>query len=205
MNHEKYVFLDESGDLGKAPGSSNHFIITLLVASDPRKLENKLKKYKRKLTRKKKYKRLSEVKASKANDEIRFQILDIVLENDVEIYSIILNKEKTGDILKYGTKVYNYLTSLIIAECNLNKKKVYFVIDKRVKKKIIREDFDNYIKKNHPKIKFRISHLDSSKSNGLQLVDFISWSIFRHYEFKDHWFFNHINSKITLKKELKIK
>ena len=203
MSYEKYVFLDESGCQGSKTGSSKYFIITLLVTSDKKPIENRLKKYKLKLMKKKKYKNLNEIKANNSDEKIRFDILDILVENDVEIYTIILNKEKLNDNLKdKKTKVYNYLTNLIVAECNLNGKSVHFIIDKRVKKKIIREDFNDYIIRNHPNVKFNISHFDSCNSNGLQLVDFASWSIFRYYEFGDNRFFNHINSKITLKKEL---
>jgi hypothetical protein len=203
MSYEKYVFLDESGDQGNKPGSSKYFIITLLVTSDKKPLENKLNKYKLKLIRKKKYKNLKEIKANNSDDNIRFDILDIILKSDSEIYTIILNKQKLYDNLKdKKTKVYNYLTNLIIAECNLNGKSVHFIIDKRVKKKIVREDFNDYIKRNHPHVKFNISHYDSCNSNGLQLVDFACWSIFRFYEFGDDKFFNYINNKITLKKEL---
>ena len=202
MSYERYVFLDESGCQGSKVGSSKYFIITLLVTSDKKSIENRLKKYKLKLMKKKKYKNLNEIKANNSDDAIRFEVLDIIVENNVEIYTIILNKEKLSyDLNDKKTKVYNYLTNLIVAECNLSGKSVHFIIDKRVKKKIIREDFNDYITKNHSDVKFNISHYDSCNSNGLQLVDFISWSIFRYYEFGDDRFFNHINSKITLKKE----
>jgi hypothetical protein len=203
MSYEKYVFLDESGDLGFNKKSSKYFIITILVTSNKKIIEKKLKTYKRKLLRKKKYKKLKELKANNSDDKIRFNVLDIINENNIEIYTIILNKEKLLDNLKEKkTKVYNYLTNLILTECDdLNGKSVHFIIDKRVKKKIIRDDLDNYIKKEHPEIRFNISHYDSSNSNGLQLVDFVSWSIFRYYEFNDDRFYYYIREKITFQKK----
>lgn len=203
MSYEKYVFLDESGNQGNSDKSSKYFIITLLVTSDKKPIENKLKKYKLKLMKKKKYKKINELKANNSDDRVRIDILNIINESNCEIYTIILEKSKLYENLKdKKTKVYNYLTSLIIAECKLNGKNVHFIIDKRVKKKIIREDFDEYILQNHPEVNFHISHFDSCNSNGLQLVDFTSWSIFRYYEYKDDRFFNCIRNNITHKKEL---
>ena len=203
MSYEKYVFLDESGDQGNKETSSKYFVITLLVTNDKKYLENKLKKFKLKLMKKKKFKKLQELKANNSSDKIRFEVLDIIKEHDAEIFTIILDKNKLYSKLKYKkTKVYNYLTSLIIAECNLNGKSVHFIIDKRVKKKIIREDFDEYIRTKHPKVNFNISHYDSCSSNGLQLVDFACWSVFRNYEYQDTKFLNYIQEKITLRKEL---
>ena len=43
MCFEKYVFLDESGDQGSKSNSSNYFVITLLVTSDKKTIENKIK------------------------------------------------------------------------------------------------------------------------------------------------------------------
>ena len=202
MSFEKYVFLDESGDLGFSQKSSNYFVITLLVTSEKKYIENKLKKYKTKLMRSKKYKKLHELKANNSNDKVRFDVLDIIVTSNVEIYTIILNKKITYDYLKsQKEKLYNYLTRLILDECDLNGRSVHFIIDKRAKKKMIRDDFDKYIKQKNSKVKLNISHFDSGNSHGLQLVDFISWSIFKNYESRDSRFIDFFYNKITYKKE----
>ena len=153
--------------------------------------------------KRKKYKYLNELKANNSTDKIRYDILDIIKKYECEIYTIILNKSTLNNDLKdKKTKVYNYLTNLILAECDLNGKNVHFIIDKRVKKKIVREDFNNYIINRHQDVKFTISHFDSCNSNGLQLVDFASWSIFRYYEYEDEKFLNYLTEKITHKKVL---
>lgn len=203
MCYEKYIFLDESGDPGENRLSSKFFVITLLITSDKNVIEHKLKKYKLKLMKKKKYKLKNEIKAYNSQKKVRFDILNIIKESNIEIYTIILNKSNFYN-RRYDKKIkiYDYLVSLILAECNLTGKFVHLIIDKRVKNKIIRDEFDNYIKVYNNKINLTISHLDSYSSNGLQLVDFISWSIFRNYEFNDNVYLSYLKEKITLKKEL---
>ena len=203
MCYEKYIFLDESGDLGVSDNSSKFFVITLLITSDKKSIENKLKKYKAKLIRKKKFQKLNEIKANNSDDEVRFQVLNIINSSEVEIYAIIVNKI-TFYNKSYNKKfkLYNYLTNIIIAESNLNGKKVHLIIDKRIQNKTLLEEFNNQIKSKNSKINLEISHYDSYSLNGLQLVDFISWSIFRYYEYKDNRFVDYIKSKIILKKEV---
>lgn len=48
----------------------------------------------------------------------------------------------------------------------------------------------------------KIRHKKLKTDEGLQAVDFISWSIFRNYEWKDSKFYDLIKEKITIKKEL---
>ena len=47
-----------------------------------------------------------------------------------------------------------------------------------------------------------IKHENSQKEGCLQVLDFISWSIFRNYEHKDSSFMNIIKDKIVIKKEV---
>lgn len=76
-----------------------------------------------------------------------------------------------------------------------------------LKKKIIREDFDSYIRtkideRTFFKPRIKISHYDSKNSPGLQACDFISWSIFRKYESDDEEYYRIFKDKI--KKEFKL-
>jgi hypothetical protein len=67
-------------------------------------------------------------------------------------------------------------------------------------------DFDRYIKF---KMKFKNSdcdievlHKNSTTDGCLQVLDFISWAIFRKYESKDEIFYDRIKNKITTEKQM---
>lgn len=48
----------------------------------------------------------------------------------------------------------------------------------------------------------KISHFDSHNEEGLQAVDFISWSIFRKYEMNDNFYYSIIQNKIETERRL---
>ena len=103
-------------------------------------------------------------------------------------------------------KLYNYISNLIINECILENSNVFLIVDKSKTNRSLREDFDSYIRRNiiskinHCNIK--IEHKNSQKEGCLQVLDFISWAIFRNYEYKDFRFMNIIKDKIVIKKEV---
>src|SRR3989339_456059 len=127
----KYIFLDESGELGFKSTSSKYFVITLLLCD--------------------------------------------------------------------GGEVYSLR--------RIMKKVRQKIIKKKLKRnRSLREDFDNYIRKNITQknngCNIKIQHENSQKEGCLQVLDFVSWSIFRNYENSDSRFMDIIKNKIVIKKEV---
>ena len=85
-------------------------------------------------------------------------------------------------------------------------KKICLIVDKSKSNRSLRADFDNYIKRMLNEKMFSndilIKHQNSQNEPCLQVLDFISWAIFRKYEHKDGSFFEIIKDKIVIKKEL---
>ncbi len=83
---------------------------------------------------------------------------------------------------------------------------ICLVVDKSKTNRSLRGDFDNYIRKNlnqkNSQNKLIIIHENSQNEACLQVLDFISWAIFRNYEYKDSNFINIIKNKIVIKKEV---
>ena len=204
-----YIYIDESGDLGfKKKGASKYFMITLLITKDPKKVKRVIKKCRQRIL-KKKHKKFPELKASKSSPLIRKYILKELAKLDLSVLTIILNKSQVYDYLKTKReKLYNYIAGLILAEAQLEPSYENVVIDKRVKKKAVRRDFDTYIqdkidkKRLLPIKRLRISHFNSQKREALQAMDFVSWAIFRKYEHKDTIYYDFIKEKISTEKEL---
>ena len=129
------------------------------------------------------------------------------MKTNSEIFVIILEKSKVYEYLKNKkNKLYNYISNLILNECSLEDNHVSLVVDKSKTNRSLREDFDNYIRRNinqkNDNCKLKIKHENSQKEGCLQVLDFISWAIFRNYEFKDSRFMNIIKDKIVIKKEV---
>ena len=204
----KYVFLDESGELGFKSASSKYFIITLLSCDEGEiyDLRRIMKKVRAKII-KKKMKKYPELKGNNSTDKIREDVLKRFAKTQAEIFVIILEKSKVYEYLKNKKdKLYNYLSNLILNECSLEDSHICLVVDKSKTNRSLREDFDNYIRNNlsqkNNNCNLIIKHENSQKEGCLQVLDFISWSIFRNYEHKDSSFMNIIKDKIVIKKEV---
>jgi hypothetical protein len=199
----KYIFLDESGELGFKDKSSKYFVIDEGEIYNLRKI---MRKVRTKIIKKKR-KKYPELKGNNSSDKIREEVLKRFNKTNSEIFVIILKKSKIYEYLKNKkNKLYNYISNLILNECSLEDHHVSLVVDKSKTNRSLREDFDNYIRNNLSNKKnncnLTIKHENSQKEGGLQVLDFVSWAIFRNYEFNDPRFFEIIKNKIVIKKEL---
>jgi hypothetical protein len=204
----KFIFLDESGELGFGGKSSNYFIITLMSCDEGElpAIRRIMKRVREKLI-KKKLKRLPELKGNNSSSKVRKEVLERFTKIKAEIFTIILKKSKIYEYLKdKKDKLYNYLSNLILNECSFDTAEVFLIVDRSKSNRSLREDFDRYIKseisKNNSSCNLNILHQNSQKEQCLQVLDFVSWAIFRNYEYNDSVYFDIIKSKITIKKEV---
>jgi len=200
-----YIFLDESGDLGFNERSSRWFILSIILTSNHRKVEKCVKRVHKGL--KKKYKKVGELHAYHSDSVTKKRILRMLSGvQDIEIYSIILNKKKVyTDLKNQKNYLYNY-TANILLDRLYNKKNfrkgvnVLICIDQRETNKFLKKNFMDYlnnslIKKGDGNFKIKIRPSQSEKC--LQAVDFISWAIFRKYEKNDYEYYEIIKNKIV--------
>lgn len=204
----KYIFLDESGELGFKDSSSKYFVITLLSCDEGEIyiLRRIIKKVRQRII-KKKLKRYPEIKGNNSSDKIRKEILERFMRTNSEVFTIILDKSKVYEYLKgKKNKLYNYISNLILNECSFDNSSVCLVVDKSKTNRSLREDFDNYIRKSlnqkNSSCKLIIKHENSQNEACLQVLDFVSWAIFRNYEYEDSIFIDIIKNKIVIKKEV---
>jgi len=202
----KYMFLDESGELGFNfnKGSTKFFTITLLICGvrEKQELKRVIKKIRKRVLRKE-LKKSNEIKWNNSSDDIKKKIFERIERINFEVFTIILDKSKVYDYLKDKKhKLYNYLSNLIIAECSIDGK-FELIVDRSKNKRSLRDDFDNYIRNNLKRecSNLIIQHADSKSNGGLQVLDFISGAIFNKYEFNNLEFYNKIKERITTEKE----
>lgn len=199
MDHKLFIFIDESGDLGKH--GSRYFSIVALSTREVGALERAIKRVrKRKLS--KKLMAQSEIKAYNSDDYIRKFVLGRISQLDCSISVVAIPKVKVReDLFPEKERLYNYLCGMLFDHITLNVDTVNIVIDRKSNNRLIREDFNQYIlgkiQERSDVIRVSIQHLESHASHALQAVDFIAWAMNRKFSFGDPRFYDIIKSKIA--------
>ncbi|MDP2946733.1 MAG: DUF3800 domain-containing protein [Nanoarchaeota archaeon] len=202
-----YLFLDESGDLGfnfqeKKP--SKFFVITCLFTENKRPIEKIVKKTHSELSKKFK-RRFGVLHSVKERPITRRRLLRRLTEKECFIMTIYLNKKKVYTRLQNEKPIlYNYVTNILLDRMYSRKLvatpgTIYLIASRRETNKFLNENFKNYLNqqiKNHHKTKIEIMIKTPYEEKALQAVDFVSWAIFRKYEFDDDNYYNIIKSKI---------
>ncbi len=197
-----YVYLDESGDVGFnfRSGSSRHLIITLLIVDEKFRADRCLKRIRKKKL-KKSIKQLPELKFNNSTDWIRKKVLQCIKDVDPDIAYIVLKKKTIYNYLRpypSSNKLYNYIAGLLIEEVIPTYRGIIkIIIDKRFSKRVIQEDFEQYLlyKLDYP-MNVHIIPENSQNDRGLQAVDFVSGAIFRKYESGDTTYYDIIKDQI---------
>lgn len=203
-NLRMYIFLDESGDLGFKKTSSKWFLFTIAIVPNPRMLERVVKKVWR--TLKKEHNSLNELHASHERDITRKRMLKMLSElPDLKVMCTILNKKKVYlDLQNQKNYLYNFTANILLDRLHtkgvLKKDEpIHLFIDRKDTKKVLRENFINYLTDSMKKRRDGTFHVElhaSHENKSLQAVDFLSWAIFRKYEFGDYEFYEIIKNKI---------
>lgn len=198
------MFIDESGDLGFSEKSCRYFIISALIFKDLKQADRFIKNIRRNKF-KKELKKANELKANNSSNNLRIHILKKINQLDsVEIFHIILDKKEVkSNFLKDNKhKLYNFVAGKLAKNILLNNLDLEIIIDKSKGKSFLINDFNNYFQKNlflkSSNFSCKISHNYSHNFSGLQLVDFLAWSVFRKYEYNDSKF----NDNIEVEQEI---
>lgn len=200
-----YILLDESGDLGFKlnKGSSKFFVITIVFTKSKRSLEKVVRGVHRGL--RKKFKKVGDLHAYRETPITKTRVLKEANEKDCSILAIILNKSKV--YTKFNDEkgvLYNYVVNILLDRLFRKRpippqEPIVLIASRRETNKFLNQNFKSYLQQkiidNH-KLKLRIEISSPSKEKSLQVVDFISWAIFRKYETGEDTYYNLISSKI---------
>jgi len=193
----KYMYIDESGDLGM--NGSKYLVLSALLVDNPLDLDRIIKNMRRNKFRKQ-LKKAHEIKANKSSDEIRRYMLDKLNEvKNATIFYIVLEKKKIfSAFLKNNTdKLYNYVAGKLGRYIILENIDVEIRIDKSKGKQLLRDDFDRYflrnLKENSRCGKITISHSYSHSWSGIQFADILAWACFQKFEHNNSEYIDLIN------------
>jgi uncharacterized lipoprotein YajG len=99
-------------------------------------------------------------------------------------------------------KIYNFIAGYLMRNLPYdNTVNLKLIVDKRISNKVIRADFDQYIKQKAA-FKVDITHENSEYNKCLQATDFIAGAIFRKYESSDSRFYDLIKDRIKIAEHL---
>lgn len=205
MSH--YIFLDESGDLGfdfKKSRTTKYFLITFLFASEKRPIEKVVAKTHQTLKKIHK-KRGGVLHCHSESPATRRKLLQLLCKKDCFIMTVYLNKKNVYTKLYEEKEVlYNYVTNILLDRIYHKKRipineKIILFASRKETNKFLNENFKTYLTNklriNH-KVQIGIVIKTPHEEKALQAVDFVSWSIFRKYEYGDESYYMIIKSKI---------
>ena len=204
-----YIFLDESGDLGfnfKKKKTSHYFVVTLLFAKDKNPIEKIVKKIFKKLSPKERRAHGGVLHCFKEHPKTRQQLLASLLEKNISIVAIYMNKKKVYTRLQEAKQaLYNYVVNILLDRIYTRKliptnMPIELVAAQRETNKFLNQNFKSYLarqtKDSHKadiKVEIRTPHQEKS----LQAVDFVAWAIFRKYEHNDEGYYQIIKPRIV--------
>lgn len=205
-----YIFLDESGDLGfnfKKKKTSKYFVITFLFVKEKNPTEKMVKKIFKGFSKIEVKNHHGVLHAFKESPRTRQKLLNLFREKNMSnILVVYLNKKKVYTKLQDEKQVlYNYVTNILLDRICTKKlipidKKISLIASRRETNKFLNQNFTAYLKsqvKNNHKLDMDIEIKSPTQEKSLQVVDMLSWAIFRKYEHGDDSYYNLIKSEIV--------
>lgn len=189
-----YIYIDESGDLGKG---SKYFIIGAIIVDDYIKLERSITKIRRKF--KKELGNFQEIKGNKTKNFIIKKLLTKVNSLNSEIFIIVFDKK---DKYKINYKndfnvLYDIIASELAKEIKITKSTLIIVDTCKPKKKLVNNFNQRFLDKinNSKNHQINIIHQNSINQKGLQVIDVIVWAAFQYMEHNNSEFIDLIENK----------
>jgi hypothetical protein len=202
-----FLLMDESGCLGfdfEKARTSKYFVITCLFSKSKRPLEKITKKIHQGLRQK--FKRKTGVlHCSKESPVTRQRLLKLLRDRECVVMTVYLNKRKVFTRLQDEKHVlYNYVTNILLDRIFAKKiiadaQHVILIASKRETNRFLNENFSDYLNRQVDKVhgvSLKVEIKTPAEETSLQVVDFVSWAIFRKYEYGDESYYNMIRNKI---------
>ena len=204
-----YIFLDERGDLGfdfSKKKTSKYFVITFLFLKSKGSVENIVKKIFRTFNKNEIKRHSGVLHAYKEKPNTRLKLLTMLKGKDVSIISIYLNKKKVYTKLKNEKHVlYNYVANILLDRVYSRKlipidQPIHLIASRRETNKFLNQNFKHYLESQSDSkhnVRLIIEVRKPSEEKCLQVVDFVSWAIFRKREHNEDAYYNIIKPKIV--------
>jgi hypothetical protein len=204
------IYLDESGDMGfnfEKPKTSQYFVITCLIVKNNKPIDKIVKNIVRNFSAKDRKRHGGMLHANKESERTRRKLLNLIAaRDDVIAVAIYLNKKKVYTHLQDQKHIlYNFVANILLDRLSretffTDTEEVTLVASRRETKKLLNDNFKSYLE-NQPmgnrRIKINIVVNKPYEDKCLQVVDFISWAIYRNREHGDDSYYNIIKNIIV--------
>ncbi|MBQ9161287.1 MAG: DUF3800 domain-containing protein [Methanobrevibacter sp.] len=196
----KYIYIDESGDLGDKYSSSKYFVIGAIIVDNPKNLNRIIKEAR------KKYNNIIgrdlEIKGTKTNRQIIKKILGKLDNIDYDVFVIYLDKKNVYDIPNFYNHnvLYDVLASKLAENIKIDSPTTV-IVDKSKNKQ---EEIINFNERfilgldNNNNHSININHVNSINYKGLQIADLVSWAVFQNLEHGNSEFMELIKNKTIM-------
>jgi hypothetical protein len=170
---------DEAGDTGHGERSSRYLVVAGIVCSNLEPLRRIIVRTRKGLG--KKLREVPEIKAWHTPPKIILQILNRLAPLDIEIYSVILDKQARAvpdDPEDWYRTTCAECVRLVLA----HHPRVILTLDRRYTNPRLQDQLTNAIVKAQPPgTTLTFVNVDSRKEKALQVADIVAWSIFQKY------------------------
>lgn len=197
----RYGFLDESGSADPFSGS-RFLVVTVLTTNVPRPIELHVKRARKSLGRKA---RPDEMKAAVLEERVIERLLRSIVEEDVEIVAVVVDKRAILRPPKDPEDIYREPVTRAVAHCVQRWPRVELFLDKRYTKRSLRHELERVIREgiaNWQQVVL-IRQEDSRNEKVLQAVDHVAWAIYQRYEAEDERFYAIIRNKIVVEEVIR--
>ena len=202
-----WVFADETGDVGRALGSSRYLIVAVVLTRNPRSLRKTVTKTRKHL--RKKLRNVPELKAWHTPKKVVARFLRYIAELDVEIVAVVLDKH-TASARPDSEDWYRLACAEAVRHCVERYAWLKLAVDRRYTNETLRDKLEQSIFVGAASTSerttvglIRIEQLDSVQEKGIQAADAVVWSLGQKYERGDDELYNIIKDKIIVEEVLK--
>jgi len=202
-----WAFADETGDVGRAPGSSRYLIVAVVLTRNPRPLRKTVAKTRKHL--RKKLKNIPELKAKRTPKKVVARFLRYIAELDVEIVVVVLDKH-TAPARPDPEDWYRLVCAEAIRHCVERCVWLKLAVDRRYTNENLRDRLEQSILVRAASASertvmglIRIEHSDSVQEKGIQVADAVVWSLGQKYERGDNELYRIIKDKIIVEEILR--
>ncbi|SDA45722.1 DUF3800 domain-containing protein [Methanobrevibacter millerae] len=193
----KYIYIDESGDLGEKYSSSKFFVIGAIIVNNPKNLNRIIK------DARKKYNNIIgrdlEIKGNKTNRYVIKKILEKINNIEYQVLAIFLDKQNLNKIPNFYNHhlLYDTLASKLSEKIIITSPTTVIIDRSKSKHEDIRIFNERFLSSlNNPNnYQININHANSIKEKGLQTADLIAWSVFQSLEHENSEFIDLIKNK----------
>jgi len=192
----KYGFLDESGNVGRGPGSSAHLIVVVVVVGNPERLRKAVVKTRKAFSQQ--VKDAPELKAIQNTPRITQRLLTHAVEVGFDAVGVVANKSKFTSLV-HPEELYRNVCSRVVREVLTRFGSLSLTIDQRYTARKLQHQMDQMFTacvQDMRGIALAFNYQDSRREKALQVADAMAWTLFQKHERGDESLWRIIEERV---------